>query len=193
MATGGWIAVAAKVIPFPGKNFPSLPEIEAVVRKCLDELTGDGELVEHVSRRMMAYIEKYTFKTFSPTFNLPAPAMTDEQKRAFVAALDEGIDSIAEQVYAMVNEIVRERLLLEVAIYEERYGAKPADILGRVPAIYDALPAGHRQKVDYLTYHLRKPGLNPQEKYLLNKLLEAVLVEKAGLQLCESRQSSADK
>lgn len=184
--------MTAKVIPFPGQNVPNLLEIETVVRKCLDELTGDDELVEHVSRRMMAFIEKYTCKTFSPTFNLPTPSMTEEHKQAFLAALDEGIDSIAEQVYAMVNAIVRERLLLEVDIYEEQYGTKSADILGRVPAIYDALPTGHRQKIDYMVYQLRKPGLRPQEKYLLNKLLQAILEEKTGLQRCDPRQSSAD-
>ncbi len=72
--------MAATVIPFPGNNVPNLPDIEKVVRNCLDELTGDGELVEHVSRRMMAYIEKYTFRTISPAFTLPA--MAPEQKQA---------------------------------------------------------------------------------------------------------------
>jgi hypothetical protein len=76
-----------------------------------------------------------------------------------------------------VNNIVKERLLLEIEIYQATYGEKSFAVLGRVPGILDSLPNERRERIDYLLNQLKKPDLTPQEKYLLNKLLASLLEE----------------
>lgn len=170
--------MTAKVIPFPSQTGPSLAEVENRIRACLIALTDDGAMVEHVVGRMMAFIEKYTCKTFEPCFNLPLRPMPEEQTRAFLLALEDGVDTIAAQVQDMVNKIIMERLFLEVEIYEATRGMKNTGILGNVPAVLSLLPDGYRDKVNYLAAQLKDPDLKAHERYLLNKLLASVLAAK---------------
>lgn len=171
--------MTAKIIPFPIQAGPNLAEVEKKIRVCLGALSDDGAMVEHVSGRIMAFIEKYTCKTFEPYFNLPLRPMPEEQTKAFMKALDEGVDTIATQVCDMVNQIIMERLFLEVEIYELTRGLKNTSGLGVVPDVLSALPNGYREKVGFLAAELKNSDLKAHEKYLLNKLLASVLAANA--------------
>lgn len=111
--------MAAKVIPFPQKSEFNLTEIEQFFRKWLSEISGDSELIEHVTARMMAFADKYTNKWFEPTFNLAVPShLTQEEVQKLLATIERGVDDSANQVHEMINRIIVERFFLEVEIYE---------------------------------------------------------------------------
>lgn len=111
--------MAAEVIPFPQKSEFNLTEIEQFFRKWLSELSGDSELIEHVTARMMAFVDKYTNKWFEPTFNLAVPShLTQEEVQKLLTTIEKGVDDSANQVHEMINRIIVERFFLEVEIYE---------------------------------------------------------------------------
>jgi hypothetical protein len=168
----------AKIIPFPDKSGPNLAEVEKRIKGSLYALGSDDDMVEYVSGRVMAFIEKYTCKTFEPRFSLPLRPMPEEQTRSFMQALEAGVDAIAEQVYDMVNKIIMERLFLEVEIYEATRGLKDTGMLGSIPAVMARLPEGYPEQVGYLADQLKDPALKAHERYLLNKLLASVLATK---------------
>jgi len=177
--------LAAKVIQFPAQiepnpAQPNLADIEKRIRATLAALTADSQLIEHVTARMMVFIKKYTFKNFEPSFTLPVRPMSKEQTKAFLAALADGMRDVAGQVQDMMSQIVIERLFLEIEIYENARGSKNTSVLGRFPAILDVLPQEYREKVNYIVNQLKRANLKPQEKYLLNILLRAVIEEKMG-------------
>ncbi|MDR3561600.1 MAG: hypothetical protein P4N59_09220 [Negativicutes bacterium] len=169
--------MTAKIIPFPTQTEVSLTTIDKKLRVYLAELTGDNQLVEHVAERMKTFIKKYTYKTFSPEFDLPLPPLSPAQTKTFSQALERGVQNVVIQVQDMINQIIFERLFLEVEIYEKMHGHKAALVLGNLPGIFESLPHEYREKVNYLVTQLKNPDLKPQEKYLLYKLLESVLEE----------------
>jgi hypothetical protein len=111
--------LAAKVIPFPQKSEINLTEIEWLIRKWLIEMSENCDLIEHVTERMMSFIDKYTNKWFEPTFNLAVPPhFTQEEASALLVSIEEGVDNTASQVHEMINRIIVERFFLEIEIYE---------------------------------------------------------------------------
>lgn len=111
--------MAAKVIPFPQKSEMNLTEIERLFRKWLSEISGNPDLIEHVTKRMLAFVDKYTNKWFEPTFNLPVPPhFTQEEANALLVSIEKGVDNTANQVHEMINRIIVERFFLEIEIYE---------------------------------------------------------------------------
>lgn len=171
--------MTAKVIPFPIQAGPNSAEVANRIRACLRALSDDGDMVEHIVGRIMAFIEKYTCKTIEPYFNLPLRPMSEEETKVFLTALDDGVETIATQVCDMVNQIIMERLFLEVEIYQLTRGLKNTDVLGVVPDLLAKLPKGYREKVSFLASELKNPGLKAHERYLLNKLLASVLAANA--------------
>lgn len=111
--------MTAKVIPFPQRSEPNLTEIEKLIRQWLAEMSSNNELIEHVAGRMMDFIDKYTNKTFEPTFNLAVPPnLTEAEVKALLASIEKGADNTADQVHRMINEIIVERFFLEIDLYE---------------------------------------------------------------------------
>lgn len=168
----------AKVYQFPSQTEPTLTDIERRVRASLAELSGDERLIEHVAGRMMAYIKKYTYKTFAPDFCLPLPPLSPEQREDFLSALDKGVGAVARQVQDMISQIVIERLFLEIELYEEVSGTRNASVLGLFPTVFALLPDNYHDKVNFLVKQLKRPNLHPPEKYLLNVLLHSIIEEK---------------
>jgi hypothetical protein len=175
----GRSSVTARIFQFPSQPEPNLLDIERRIRASLAGLSADEQMIEHVAERMMAFIKNYTHKTFEPNFSLPMRTLSQEQSKAFLAALDKGIDGIAEQVQDMISKIVIERLFLEIELYEKTTGCMNTSVLGIFPGIFDLLPENYRDRVNYLVNQLKRPNLKPQEKYLLNVLLHSIIEEKS--------------
>lgn len=170
--------MSAKIYQFPSQAEPNLTNIESRIRASLAGLSDDERLIEQVTGRMMAFVKKYTNKTFEPNFCLPMPPLSPEQTEAFVSALDNGVKSIAEQVQGMISQIVIERLFLEIEFYELSTGSRNTSVLGIFPAVFELLPENYHDKVNYLVKQLKRPNLRPPEKYLLNVLLHSIIEEK---------------
>jgi predicted transcriptional regulator len=101
--------LTTKIIPFPTRDVRELAEIEKVLRTQLSSRTSDNDLIEHVVSRMKDYIKNYLNKNF--TFELPVN-MSQEQ-------INELQRTLAEQINDMTNQIMFERLLLEIEIYQK--------------------------------------------------------------------------
>lgn len=113
--------MGAKIIPFPAKSEPNLPEIEKVIRGWLFNISEEPEFIDTVAGRMMSFINNYTNKWFEPVFDVMVPpAFTPEEKKTLVAAIEAGVDKTAREVQEMINRIIIERFFLEVEIYEGR-------------------------------------------------------------------------
>lgn len=113
--------MAAAMIPFPKKQEQNENELEVVLRKWLRELSPDPDMENHVTERMLHFVEHYASTMFEPVFNLPAPAqLSEKEAKAMLAAIQEGVDRAAEQVQEMINKIIIERFFLEVDIYRMR-------------------------------------------------------------------------
>lgn len=111
--------MAATMIPFPRRSEQTSSEIEQVIRKWLNKISADYDLVNHVTERMLVFINQYACKTFEPAFNLPAPAnMSAKEADAMLLSIQEGVDQAAEQVQEMINRIIVERFFLEIELYE---------------------------------------------------------------------------
>jgi hypothetical protein len=111
--------MAARIIPFPKASEPNISEIERLIRLWLAEMSDSRDFVETITARMMAFINKYTNRTFEPVFNLAVPpGLSPAQMRSLVVSIETGVDNTAIQVQEMINRIIVERLFLEVEIYE---------------------------------------------------------------------------
>lgn len=107
------------MIPFPRKSEQKAEEIEQVIRKWLNKMSADHDCVNHVTERMLIFINQYACKIFEPAFNLPAPAnMSEKEAEAMLLSIQEGVDQAAEQVQEMINRIIVERFFLEIELYE---------------------------------------------------------------------------
>jgi hypothetical protein len=117
--------LAAKLIPFPCKTGYPRDELEGLLRSWLSELSGNQELIDAVTSRMIKFVDTYANVWFEPVFDLPVPAgLTQQQADAMRAAIQKGVDETAMQVQNMVNKIIVERFFLEIDRYESQYDAK---------------------------------------------------------------------
>ncbi len=111
----------AKIIPFPYQNTSALDEIDQRIRASLASMSLDETLINHVGDRMKNYIEKYASTAFDCRFNLPVPYyMAQEERNALLKAVEAGIQDTADQVQEMVNQIILERISLEIELYESK-------------------------------------------------------------------------
>lgn len=116
--------MSASIIPFPRKPDQNAAELEKIMRRWLDELSTDSELIETVVTRMLTFIEQYACKPFEPVFDLPVPRdLSQAETEALLEAIEKGTDAMARQVQQMINEIIIERFFLEVEIYKTRNSA----------------------------------------------------------------------
>lgn len=107
------------MIPFPQRIEQGANDLEQVIRKWLKEISADADFINHVTERMLVFINQYACQTFEPVFNLPAPAaMTEGEATAMLTAIQAGVDLAAGQVQEMMNKIIIDRFFLEVHIYE---------------------------------------------------------------------------
>lgn len=117
--------MAAKVVPFPKVVGHSVNEVEALIRKWLEQMGEGTELTEHVVKNMMVFIEQYATKMFEPVFNLAVPPnLSKEAADALVASIEEGMDGVAIQVQEIINRIIVERFFLEIEIFYQRHPLK---------------------------------------------------------------------
>lgn len=117
--------MTAKVVPFPRKSKQNLTDMERLIRKWLLRMSADNDLIECVADRMMAFIDKYASKSFEPTFNLLVPPnLSEEEAKNLLVSIEMGVDNTAKQVYAIINQIIVERLFLEIEIYESQKSEK---------------------------------------------------------------------
>ncbi len=111
--------MVAKVIPFPDKYEPNIPEIEKLMREWLCNVSDEHNFIDTVAARMMSFIQNYANTWFEPNFNLSVPpTLTFEERKALIASIETGVDETARQAQEMVNRIIIERFLLEIEIYE---------------------------------------------------------------------------
>jgi hypothetical protein len=114
--------VAARIVSFPVKHEQT--EVEAHVRRVLEELSPDAELVDAVAARMKLFIDRFASHTFAPVFDLAVPPqMTQQQATALLRSIKKGVDAVVEQTERALCEIIIERLFLEVEIYRYKQDA----------------------------------------------------------------------
>lgn len=112
--------MAATIVPFPSKIEQNTNEIDNLIRKWLDGITGDPDMIDGVAGRMMKFITTYASEVFEPSFNLVVPpGFSQADTVALLQSLEKGVNGIADQVQQMVNRIIIERFLLEVQLYEK--------------------------------------------------------------------------
>lgn len=113
--------MAAKIVAFPNKSEPNLPEIEKVVREWLLQISEEQEFIDTIANRMMTFITNYTEQWVEPTFDLAVPAeFSREDRQVLLNSVEKGIDDMARQVQEMVNRIIVERFFLEVDLYNSQ-------------------------------------------------------------------------
>ena len=111
--------MTAKIITFPKDSEQIGDKFDRLVRVYLTEMTADSDLVDYVGDRMKTFVEKYANICFEPTLNLELPPnMSQEQVEALFSSVEEGVQNHITQVQEMVNNIIFERLYLEVQIYK---------------------------------------------------------------------------
>ena len=112
--------MAATIVPFPAKVEQDTNEVDKLIRKWLDGITTDPDMIDSVATRMMTFITTYASETFEPSFNLVVPpGFSQENTDALLKSLEKGVNGIADQVQQMVNRIIIERFFLEVQLYEK--------------------------------------------------------------------------
>ncbi len=111
--------MAASIVPFPSRSGQT--EVMERIRRYLAELSPDQELIDTVAAKMKLFVDRYADKDFTPVFDLAVPAnISPREAQALLRSVEKGVDAAVGQFDRMICEIIVERMLLEIELYEQR-------------------------------------------------------------------------
>jgi hypothetical protein len=108
-----------KVLAFPTKSVRDWAAIDKVVRSILDDSTVDEQAKATILGRLKEFFALCN-RSFDITLELALPASSSSQERDMAAeSVRTALRSFEEQLHDFFNELLLERLKVEVARYYE--------------------------------------------------------------------------
>lgn len=110
----------SNVIKFPTKAVRDWALVEKAIKDTMQLAGASPEMMTEVCGKMKEVWEKYNLKF---TFNMLLPGNFPEELRTVIEdSLRNAVEELAKQIHEYSNQVLFDRLLLEVQLYKVRHG-----------------------------------------------------------------------
>jgi len=113
----------ADIIKFPTKEIRDWRLLEKSFISILTEANASDEMKAYVINRMKKVVSTKFDREFKLSFDLQNLSnISSETQEAINKMINDGIENLSKQIHAYTNEMLFDRLLLEIELYKLKNG-----------------------------------------------------------------------